>query len=126
MSIETALNAIVTPILATLSPVVPFYWGIVPAGKSEYVSLSGVTDSLNILDDFSSDTKQFNIVTKSGMVRAAEIRDKLRYELERYKGVSSSMNIKCISYQRSVELPDPATMESRIASEYRINYRGSI
>lgn len=127
MSIEIAIKVIVEAALAKIpAPAVPYFWGIVPAGKTEYVSLSGVTTSLNPIDDFSSDNKQFKIVTKSGMVRAAAIRDVLKSDLERYKGVQSGMKIKSITHIRDVELPDATTGESIIASEYKFTYQGGI
>lgn len=126
MSAETAVKAIVEPLLATLSPVPPYYWGIVPKTVAEYVSLSNVNDSNLIVDDFASDDKQLNIVTKSGMTRAAAIRDKLKSGMQRYKGVISGVKIQNISIERCVDLPDPTTGESKIALWFRMNYEGGL
>lgn len=126
MSIETALGAIVTPILATLTPAPTFYWGRVPSGIDEYVVLSGVSESANILDDYISANKQFTIVTRSGMDRARSIADAIATGIQRLKGVYSGMKIHCIGYVRSVELPDSTTGEDIIASEYIVNYEGGI
>jgi len=132
MSIETALQALVAPILATIpAPAIPFYWGIVPAKNAagatitEYVSLSSVTDGVN-QDDDGSDNKQFNIVSRSGMARVKAIDLALKAGLQRYKGVQSGYKISSISHVRSVELPDATTGESRIAAEYHVNYEGGI
>lgn len=126
MSAETAVKAIVEPLLATLTPVPPFYWGIVPKTVVEYVSLSNVNDSNLIVDDFASDDKQLNIVTKSGMTRAAAIRDKLKSGMQRYKGVIGGVKIQNISIERCVDLPDPTTGESKIALWFRMNYEGGL
>lgn len=123
--IETAINTIVSTPLAALTPAVPFYWGIVPSNVDEYVSLSGVYDSLN-QDDDGSDDKQFNIVTRSGMVRAREIDAKLKYELQRYKGNVGGVKIFSITHTRGVELPNADTGESIIAAEYHFNYEGGL
>lgn len=126
MSIETALSIIVTPILAALTPVPPLYWGRVPSGVDEYVVLSGVSESIVIEDDYISANKQFTVVTKSGMVRARAIASALTSGIQRLKGVYSGMKIHCISYVRSVELPDATTGEDIIACEYIVNYEGGI
>lgn len=126
MSIETALGAIVTPILATLSPVPALYWGMVPPGVDEYVILSGVSESIVIEDDYISANKQFTIVTRTSMVRARAIADALTSGIQRLKGVYSGMTIHCISYVRGVELPDSTTGEFIIASEFVVNYEGGI
>lgn len=126
MSAETAVKAIVEPLLATLSPVPPFYWGVVPKAVVEYVSLSNVSDSNLIIDDFASDDKQLNIVTKSGMTRAAAIRDKLKSGMQRYKGVISGVKIQNISIEGCTDLPDPTTGESKIALWFRMNYEGGL
>lgn len=130
--IETALNAIISPILAALTPAVPFYWGRVPSlaeGTSEplteYVSLSGVFDGTN-QDDDGSDNKQLNIVTRASMSRAKAIDAALRSGIQRYKGVVSGIKISSISHVRSVEIPDATIGEDRIAAEYHVNYEGGI
>ena len=126
MSAEAAVKAIVEPLLATLTPVPTFHWGIVPKGLTEYVSLSNVNDSNLLIDDFASDDKQLNIVTRSGMLRAGVIRDKLKSGMQRYKGVVSGVKISSISIERCVDLPDPTTGESKIALWFRMNYEGGL
>ena len=126
MSAETAVKAIVEPLLATLSPVPPFYWGLAPEGVDEYVGLSNVNDSNLLIDDFASDDKQLTIVTRSGMLRAGVIRDKLKSGMQRYKGVISGLKIQNISIERCVDLPDPTTGESKIALWFRMNYEGGL
>jgi len=123
--IETALQAIVSPLLAALTPAVTLYWGRVPANVSEYVCLSGVYDGVN-QDDDGSDNKQLTIVTRSGMDRAKTIDLALKAGLQRYKGVQSGYRISSISHVRSVELPDATTGEDIIAAEYHVNYEGGI
>lgn len=123
--IETALKAIIDPILAALTPAVPFYWGIVPAGVTEYVCLTGVTSSVN-QDDDGSDNKQLNIVTRTSATRATAIDQAIRSGIQRYKGVQSGHKISSITHVRSVELHDASTGEYRIAAEYHVNYEGGI
>jgi len=130
--IEDALCLYCTPILATLTPAVPIYWQLVPNGIEEYVSISSVSDSMVIEEDLASDHKQFNIVTKgvAGVIgaagRAGQIRELLKTHLQRLKGVFSGVPILGMSYVRSVELPNPATGEAIIVSEYQINYMEEI
>lgn len=123
--IETALQAIIAPILAALTPAVPFYWGIVPRGLQEYVSLSGVYSSVN-QDYDGSDNKQFNIVTYTSAARAAAIEQALRSGMQRYKGVTSGYNISSIAHVRSVEFFGVNEGEYRIAAEYHVNYLGGV
>jgi hypothetical protein len=130
MSIETALNTILATPLGALTPAVPLYWGVVPSVDSnnvpitEYVHLATVVNSTNPLDDFCSDSIQFTIVTRTSMVRAKLIDDVLKYELQRYKGISSSVKIQSITHTRSVDMPDADSGESIIASEFLVNYQG--
>jgi hypothetical protein len=124
--IEDAIKALVEPILAAVSPAVPFRWGRVESGLDEYVGLSGVIERKDPLDDFAADNKQLTIVTRSGMARAKAIDLALQSGLQRAKGVYSGMKIQSISYVRSVELPDTTTGEDIIASEYQITYEGGI
>ncbi|MFA5130496.1 MAG: hypothetical protein WC477_06330 [Patescibacteria group bacterium] len=126
MSAETAVKAIVEPLLATLTPVPPYYWGIAPEGVDEYVGLSNVNDSNLFIDDFASDDKQLTIVTRLGMLRAGSIRDTLKSGMQRYKGVVSGVKISSISIERCVDLPDPTTGESKIAIWFRMNYEGGL
>lgn len=123
--IETAINAIMAPILAALTPAVPFYWGIVPRGLQEYVSLSGVYSSIN-QDYDGSDNKQFNIVTYTSAARAAVIEQAIRSGLHNYRGVSSGYGISRIAHVRSVEFFGVNEGEYRIAAEYHVNYVGGV
>lgn len=123
--IETAINAIITPILSALTPAVPFYWGIVPRGLQEYVSLSGVYSSIN-QDYDGSDNKQFNIVTYTSAARAAVIEQAIRSGLQNYRGVSSGYGISRIAHVRSVEFFGVNEGEYRIAAEYHVNYVGGV
>jgi hypothetical protein len=123
--IEDALKAIVEPILNTFTPVVPWYWGVAAKGKTEYVCLTDVNETEN-QDDDGSDDKQLNIVTHTSMTRAKAIDMAIKTGIQRYKGVTSGIKIASITHTRSVSLPDPATGEFRIASEYHVNYEGGI
>jgi hypothetical protein len=123
--IEDAIKAIVEPILNALTPAVPFYWVIAAKGKTEYVCLTDVNGTEN-QDDDGSDDKQLNIVTHTSMTRAKAIDMAIKTEMQRYKGVASGIKISSIMHTRSVSLPDPATGEFRIASEYHLNYEGGI
>lgn len=123
--IETAINAIITPILAALTPAVPFYWGIVERTVKEYVSLSGVYSSVN-QDYDGSDNKQFNIVTYTSAARAGEIEQAIRSGLQNYRGVSSGYGISRVAHVRSVEFFGVNEGEYRIAAEYHVNYVGGV
>ena len=124
MSIETALNTILATPLGALIPAVPLYWGIVPSLIDEYVHLTTVVNTTDPREDFCSDSIQFTIVTRTSMVRAKQIDDMLKYELQRYKGVVDSVKIQSITHVRSVDVSDADSGESIIASEFLVNYQG--
>ena len=124
MSIEDALDGLVSPILAALTPAVPLRWGKVESGLDEYVQLSGVTSESNFYDDSMADSKQFTISTRTSMVRARAISRALYSEIQRAKGTFSSIAVHQITHVRDVELPDSASLDFIIASEYKITYRG--
>lgn len=126
MSIENALDGLVSPILSGLTPAVPFRWGKVESGLDEYVQLSGVVSSSNFLDDSMTDNKQFTISTRTSMVRAREISRAIYGEIQRAKGIFSGIAIHQITHIRDVELPDSEIPEFIIASEYKITYQGGI
>lgn len=124
MSIETALNALLATPLGALTPAVPLYWGIVPSLIEEYMHLANVVSSTDPREDFCSDNIQFTIVTRTSITRAKAIDDVLKYELQRYKGISDSVKIQSITHVRSVYLPATDSGENVIASEFKVNYQG--
>jgi hypothetical protein len=126
VSIEDALDGLVSPILAALTPPVLFRWGKVEAGLDEYVQLSSIVSSSNYLDDSMTDNKQFTIATRTSMVRARAISRAIFTEIQRAKGIFSGVSIHQITHVRDVELPDSEVPEFIIASEYKITYQGGL
>lgn len=123
-NLGAALNTWLSPVLAALSPSVPFYWDIVPAGLTEYVSLSEVSPSRGLKTGMFSDDWQFNIVSRSGMTRAIEIDDAIFMQLQDFKGIKSGIPISNIAFTRRVNVSDASTGESILATEYHFNYQG--
>lgn len=122
--IADVLGAWLTPILAAVTPAVPFYWSTATPTVDEYVVLSSVFEGRDPKTNRRSDSWQFTIVTRSGIARAHEIELSIFEEIQDYKGTKSGREITSISFIRSADVSDQTTGESILAVEYRINYQG--